>query len=140
MILIDTNVVSETLKPKPDPQVLRWLKQNDEDIWLPVIVLAEVAYGIERIRPDERAGRLAQGLGAWRDRFRERICGFSESDALAYGHIMGQASRQGCPMALPDGMIAAMTISRGAALATRNTRDFASCGVTLLNPWVAVDY
>lgn len=135
MILIDTNVVSETLRATPETQVLQWLTENDEDIWLPVIVLAEIAYGIERIRPDQRAGRLAQGLDAWRDRFRDRICGFSESDALVYGRIMGQASRQGHPMAIPDGMIAAMAIGRGASLATRNQRDFSGCEVNLVNPW-----
>ncbi|MGY6588623.1 MAG: PIN domain-containing protein [Wenzhouxiangella sp.] len=135
MILIDTNVLSETLKPKPDDQVIRWLSSNDEDIWLPVIVIAEIAYGIERIRPDQRAGRLAQGLDAWRGRFHDRICMFSESDALVYGRIMGQASQSGRPMAIPDGMIAAMAIARGGSLATRNIRDFSDCGVKLVNPW-----
>jgi len=135
VILIDTNVVSETLKPKPDDRVVTWLTENDEDIWLPVIVLAQMAYGVERIRPDQRAGRLSQGLDAWRDRFHDRICAFSETDALVYGRLMGQASRRGHPMAIPDGMIAAMAITRGATLATRNERDFANCEVRLINPW-----
>jgi len=135
VILIDTNVVSETLKAKPEEQVVRWLTENDEDIWLPVIVIAEIAYAIERIRPEQRASRLAQGLDAWRDRFHDRICTFSESDALVYGRIMGQASQKGRPMAIPDGMVAAMAVGRGASLATRNVSDFSNCGIPLVNPW-----
>jgi predicted nucleic acid-binding protein len=135
MILIDTNILSETLKPKPEPRVIEWLTEHDAEIWLPVIVLAEIAYGIERIRPDHRAERLARGLESWRDRFRDRICLFSEADALSYGKIMGQASLKGRPMSIPDGMIAAMVLNLSARLATRNVDDFAACSIALINPW-----
>jgi len=135
VIFIDTNVVSETLKPTPSPRVIEWLTEHDAVISLPSVVLAELAYGIERIRPDQRAARLEKGLDAWRTRFRDQIQTFNESDALTYGRLMGGAERGGRPMSIPDGMIAAMALNRGWRLATRNGRDFEATGVELIDPW-----
>lgn len=135
MIFLDTNVISETLKPRPAAQVIEWLIAHDAEIALASIVLAELAYGIERIRPDERANRLEKGLAGWRARFRDRVHAFNETDAMVYGQVMGQAARSGRMLALPDGLIAAMTLNRGARLATRNGKDFQPAGVEVLNPW-----
>jgi predicted nucleic acid-binding protein len=137
LIFIDTNIVSETLKPHPAEQVIQWLSSNDATIALPSIVLAELAYGIERIRPDERAGRLEKGLDAWRDRFRDRIFAFGEEEALVYGALMGKTARNGRPMSVPDGMIAAMAVCRGWQLATRNTTDFDHLDLYLIDPFKA---
>ncbi|MCH8476839.1 MAG: PIN domain-containing protein [Wenzhouxiangella sp.] len=68
MILLDTNVLSETLKPQPHVLAIEWLTEHDAEILLPVIALAEIACGIERIRPDQRTLRLTRGLEAWRGR------------------------------------------------------------------------
>ena len=99
------------------------------------MTIAEIAYGINKIRPDERAVRLEQGLTHWRHRFADRIYGFTEAAALAYGDIMNTALRQGRPMTAPDGMIAAIARINGARLATRNRTDFATTGVDLVYPW-----
>lgn len=135
MIFLDTNVVSETLKKAPDEAVIAWLVRHDAELALPTVTIAEIAYGIEKIRPDQRAVRLEQGLADWCRRFADRIFGLTESAALAYGEIMGAAVRQGRPMSAPDGMIAAITRVNGGRLATRNLADFATTGLDLMSPW-----
>lgn len=135
MIFLDTNVVSETLKKAPDEAVIAWLVRHDAELALPTVTIAEIAYGIEKIRPDQRAVRLEQGLADWRRRFADRIFGLTESAALAYGELMGAAVRQGRPMSAPDGMIAAITRVNGGRLATRNLDDFATTGLDLMSPW-----
>lgn len=135
MIFLDTNVISETLKPRPSARVIEWLTGHDAMISLPSITLAELAYGIERIRPDERAARLEKGLSAWRARFCDQIQSFTEADAVAYGRLMGRTARNGQTMAVPDGMIAAMALTRGWRLATRNVKDFEPTGIELVDPW-----
>ncbi|ANH07142.1 type II toxin-antitoxin system VapC family toxin [Shinella sp. HZN7] len=135
MIFLDTNVVSETLKKAPSENVLAWLVRFDAELALPTVTIAEIAFGIQRIRPDERADRLAQGLAEWRRRFAGRIFGLTEAAALVYGEIMGQAVREGRPMSAPDGMIAAIVRVNGGRLATRNTRDFTGTGIELVDPW-----
>ncbi|KNY15632.1 MULTISPECIES: type II toxin-antitoxin system VapC family toxin [unclassified Shinella] len=135
MIFLDTNVVSETLKKAPSENVLAWLTRFDAELALPTVTIAEIAFGIQKIRPDERAVRLEQGLAEWRRRFAGRIFGLTEAAALAYGEIMGQAVREGRPMSAPDGMIAAIARVNGGRLATRNTRDFTGTGIEVVDPW-----
>lgn len=135
MIFLDTNVVSETLKRAPEPAVLRWLEKHDAELALSTVVIAELAFGIAKIRPDERAQRLSDGLDAWRSRFAGRIFAFTEEAALSYGELMGEAARSGRPMSAPDGMIAAIARTHSAPLATRNVADFRETGVVLVDPW-----
>jgi hypothetical protein len=135
VIFLDTNVVSETLRLQPDSRVLQWLERHDAELALGTVVIAELAFGIEKKRPDERAVRLAAGLDAWRQRFAGRIFAFTEEAALAYGEIMGHAARGGRPMSAQDGMIAAIARVHDAPLATRNGGDFAVAGIDLLDPW-----
>ena len=135
MIFVDTNVISETLKKAPDQAVLAWLVRNDAELALPTVTIAEIAFGIQKIRPDERADRLEQGLSRWRHRFADRIFGLTEEAALAYGEIMGAATRQGRGMSAPDGMIAAIARVNGGRLATRNLNDFRPANLELISPW-----
>jgi len=135
LIFLDTNVISETLRKSPDAAVIAWLLRHDAELALPTVTIAEIAYGIQKIRPDERADRLERGLSGWRHRFADRIFGLTEEAALAYGEIMGSAARQGRGISAPDGMIAAIAHVNGGRLATRNISDFASTGVKLVNPW-----
>ncbi len=74
-------------------------------------------------------------ISDWRRRFADRVFAFTEDAALAYGHIMAEASRHGRSMSVPDGMIAAIARVNGGRLATRNTRDFLTAGLELINPW-----
>jgi predicted nucleic acid-binding protein len=135
LIFVDTNVISETLRKAPDPAVLAWLVRNDAELALSTVAIAEIAFGIQKIRPDERADRLEQGLSQWRHRFADRIFGLTEEAALAYGEIMGTAWHQGRGMSAPDGMIAAIARVNGGRLATRNLSDFGSANLDLISPW-----
>ncbi len=135
MIFLDTNVVSETFLNSPDPAVLAWLVRHDAELALPTVTIAEIAFGVAKIRPDERASRLERALAEWRRRFAGRIFGLTEEAALAYGEIMGAAVRQGRAMSAPDGMIAAIARVNGGRLATRNLKDFRITGLELVSPW-----
>ncbi len=127
--------MSETLRKAPDPAVIAWLVRYDAELALPTITIAEIAFGIAKVRPDERAARLEHGLADWRHRFAGRIFGLTEEAALAYGEIMGDAFRQGLGISAPDGMIAAIVRVNGGRLATRNLTDFKVAGVELISPW-----
>jgi predicted nucleic acid-binding protein len=136
VIFADTNVVSETLRKVPDKHLLDWLIRFDAEIALPTVTIAEIAFGIHKIRPDQRAERPARGLEDWRTRFAGRIYPFTEPAALAYGTIMGEANRRGRPLSVPDGMIAAIAIVNRSVLATRNIADFRAIPeLDLVNPW-----
>lgn len=135
MIFLDTNVVSETLRRTPDRAVVAWLVRNDAELALPTVTIAEIAFGMGKIRPEERSARLEQGLDAWRHRFADRIFPLTEAAALAYGDLMSTALRHGRPMTAPDGMIAAIARVNGGRLATRNLADFGTTGLDLVSPW-----
>jgi len=135
VIFLDTNVVSETLRKAPTPAVIAWLVRYDAELALPTVTIAEIAFGIAKIQPDQRAVRLEQGLADWRHRFADRIFGLTEEAALAYGEIMGAASRLGLGMSAPDGMITAIARVNGGRLATRNLTDFRTTGLDLNSPW-----
>lgn len=114
---------------------MAWLVRYDAELALPTVTIAEIAFGIQKVRPDERADRLEQGLSQWRRRFADRIFGLTEEVALAYGEIMGSAVRQGRGMSAPDGMIAAIARVNGGRLATRNLSDFGTTSLELISPW-----
>jgi hypothetical protein len=135
VILLDTNVVSEVMRPKPDQNVIDWLTRFDPELALPVIAIAEIAHGIERIRPAERAPRLAKTFDELRKRYAGRILAFDERAAMIYGVIMGDASRTGRNLGPLDGMVAAIALRHRAALATRNTRDFNFLELRVTDPW-----
>ena len=135
MIFLDTNVLSETLRKAPSEAVISWLVRHDLELALPTVTIAEIAFGIQKILPDQRALRLERGLSDWRRRFADRIFGLTEEAAMAYGEIMGTATRQGSIMSAPDGMIAAIVRVNGGRLATRNVTDFSTTGLDLISPW-----
>lgn len=135
MIFLDTNVVSEIMRPEPDARVVAWLKANEWQIRIPSVVIAEIAFGIERIRPAERAPRLARALESIIARYRRRIMPFDKACAIIYGRIMGEAVRTGRALEAPDAMIAATALNQKALLATRNSADFLFLRIDLINPW-----
>lgn len=123
------------MKKQPNEAVIAWLVRHDAELALPTVTIAEIAFGIQKIRPDQRADRLEQGLHYWRRRFADRIYGLTEEAALVYGEIMGNAVRRGQGMSAPDGMIAAIALVNGGRLATRNLTDFETTGLDLTSPW-----
>jgi len=135
LIFVDTNVISEHLRKQPSEAVIAWLSRFDIELALSTVVIAEIAFGIAKVPPNERSTRLNAGLDEWRRRFSHRIFGLTEDAALAYGELMGNAVRRGRPMSIPDGMIAAIAIVNGGHLATRNVSHFVDTGLRLINPW-----
>ena len=135
MIFLDTNVVSEIMRPEPDTAVLTWLKRNEVALALSTIVIAEISFGIERIKPAGRSHRLEQTFKTLRGRLNDRVFDFDEISALAYGDFCGRRQRSGEAIAIADGMIAAIAVRHKAQMATRNTRHFLNSGLVLINPW-----
>lgn len=135
MIFLDTNVLSETMRVRPDPAVMSWLAKKGNRTVISTVVLAELSFGIEKIRPAERAKRLDVAVAGIRVGYAKKLYGFDEESALIYAKIMGSAVRRGAPRPILDGMIAAITLRHAAILATRNTTDFEPLGVRVTNPW-----
>lgn len=114
---------------------MAWLVHNEASLALSTVTVAEIAYGIHKIAPDQRSSSLSAALDKRRRRLAERIFGFTEQAALVYGEMMGKAARQGVAISVPDGMIAAIAQANGGRLATRNLADFRATGVALVSPW-----
>jgi predicted nucleic acid-binding protein len=135
VIVLDTNVISETFSRRPNEAVMSWLKRFDVELAVPSVSIAEISYGIEKLQPEHRPERLKAGLAATRQRFVSRILAFDEEAALAFGKVVGALSRNGRGMSPLDGMIAAIAMVNGGRLATRNVGHFADTGLTIINPW-----
>ena len=137
--LLDTNVLSEVQRPKPDEHVLAWLDQVDEDrTYLSVISFGEIARGVAQLED----GRRKLALQNWLDidlpgRFGSRLLQVDRETALIWGRLIAEAKRAGRVLPVMDGWIAACAVRHGFALVTRNTRDFIGLELELLNPWVA---
>jgi toxin FitB len=136
--LLDTHVISEFRKPRPDSNVLAWLEQIDPDlVHLSVITLGELQKGIARLT-DEKRRRLLQ---AWLEddllvRFAGRIALLDVDVLLTWGNLLARLEQAGLTMAAVDSLIAATALHGGFVLVTRNERDFANAGVEVLNPWL----
>lgn len=138
MILLDTCVISETLKPEPDGRVLAWVESLDEsEVFVPSLVLGELRQGVESLPAGNRRANLSVWLDQLEARFGERILGLHAAVAHRWGVLQGTMSRAGTPLPVVDSLLAALALQHNAVLATRNANDFAAAGVTVLNPWVA---
>lgn len=137
MIVLDTNVLSEALRPTPEGVVLAWLEaQPAMSLFTTSITRAEVFYGLHLLPEGRRREQLHDAVTAIFDEdFGSRTLAFDDSAADAYAQIAAMRRSMGRPISQFDAMIAGIARSRGAALATRNTRDFADCGVEVINPW-----
>jgi predicted nucleic acid-binding protein len=136
VILLDTNVLSELMRVQSNATVERWFLMHEEECCLSSIAIGELAYGIAKLEIGIRRSKLESQLSEWRIRFAERIHVFDVSDALAYGDILAKARRKGRPMSLPDAQIAAIAVEHSCVLATRNTKDFETTGLQVVNPWL----
>lgn len=139
MILLDTNVLSELMRPAPAPQVLAWLdRQEPSQVYLCATVRAEIELGIALL-PD---GRKRQALcsvaqSMFQEEFAGRCLPFDESAAVRYAEIVAFRLRAGRPISVEDAQIAATTLSRDLMLASRNVRDFSGIpGLRLIDPWM----
>lgn len=137
MIVLDTNVLSELMRPAPNPVVVAWLdRQNPGDVATTAITVAEMLFGIERLPAGRRRDTLAVLAADMFDQeFSSRLLPFDALAASHYARQMAALERRGAPVAMADGQIAAICQAHGATLATRNTKDFEGMDVVLLNPW-----
>lgn len=135
--LIDTNIISEWVKPRPDAGVVRWLEEVDEDrVFLSVISLAEIRFGVERLDPGRRRGRLEQWLREeLPTRFEGRIVLVDGDVADACGRLLARARKAGRGLGAMDALIAATCQARDLVLATRNLADFEDLGIELHAPF-----
>jgi len=134
--LLDTNAVSEWVKPRPNPGLIRWMESADEDrVFLSVISLAELRYGVERMPPGARRSRLEQWL---RDelplRFERRILPVDNDVAEAWGRTVSRSEALGRPMGAMDAFLSATAEVHHLTLVTRNVSDFVMLKA-VVNPW-----
>ncbi len=137
MILLDTNIVSEFMRPEPNSNVISWLnEQQTSQLFLSSVTIAEIGYGLFVLPKGKRKEQLQLRFEQFtKNAFSYRILDFTEQAAQNYAKVMGEKQQTGRPMSVPDGQIAAIALSNGFALATRNIKDFEDCGVELLNPF-----
>jgi len=135
--LLDTNVISEWVKPQPDRNVVSWLAEADEDrVFISVISFAEICRGIELMPGGRRRERLAQWLAEELPvRFEDRILAIDLQVADTWGVVMARSQKMGLALGSMDAFVAATATSHGLTLVTRNVKDFEHLGVPLLDPW-----
>jgi predicted nucleic acid-binding protein len=136
MIVLDTNVVSEAMKPEPNPAVRAWLnEQVAETIFLSSVTLAELMFCIGALPECRRKDRLEQALDGLLDLFGPRVLMFDIEAARQYAELAVKARAAGRGFPTPDGYIAAIAASKGFIVATRDTSPFEAAGLTIINPW-----
>jgi toxin FitB len=139
MIVLDTNVLSELMRPRPSARVLGWVDgRRAEDLAVTAITAAELLYGVARLADGARKDELAAAVGALvREDFAGRVLPFDVAAAEQYAGVVADRERRGRPISAADGQIAAICRARRATLATRNVRDFEATGIGLADPWAA---
>jgi predicted nucleic acid-binding protein len=137
MILVETNVVSETMRRLPDVKVVAWLNsQASATLHLSAISLAELVLGIAVMPNGRRKTELGLALGERAlGLFDERVLAFDEAAASAYASVISRARALGRPIGMADGQIAAIAITHGLTVATRDTAPFEAAGLPVINPW-----
>ena len=137
MILLDTNILSELMRPAPEVAVEQWLAdQPVASVFISAITEAELRYGVALMPPGKRRSALAAEIeNMLGEDFSGRILPFDSPAAVAFAEIAAERRQAGRPISQADAQIAAIARSRGAALATRNVPDFEECGVEVINPW-----
>lgn len=138
MILLDTNVISELMRPMPDPRVIGWLDaQPDAEVWISAVTVAEIRLGIALL-PEGRRRSLLLELAEkmFQEEFGDQCLPFDCEAGREYASIIAERNLQGRPSSVEDAQIAAVALSSGLILATRNTKDFSGiAGLELINPW-----
>lgn len=136
-LLLDTNVLSEVTKPRPEGRILEWLDGLDEDrSFISVVSIAEIRRGVALMGNGRKRDALVEWLASdLPERFEHRVIPAEERVALAWGDLMGDAKRNGRGMSSMDGLIAATAIAHDLTLATRNIKDFEGFGIDLIDPW-----
>jgi toxin FitB len=136
MIVLDTNVVSEAMKPEPNPSVRAWLNdQPAETLYLSSVTLAELLFGIAALPTGMRKNVLAQALDGLMGLFTDRVLPFDIDAARQYAMLAVAAQTRGREFPTPDGYIAAIAASRDFIVASRDTAPYEAVGISVINPW-----
>jgi predicted nucleic acid-binding protein len=137
MIVLDTHVVSEAMKPEPDAAVRAWLNdQVAETLYLSTVTLAELLFGIGSLPAGKRKNMLSRALDGLVEIFEGRVLPFDVDAARHYAELAVTARSGGRGFPTPDGYVAAIAASRGFMVASRDTAPYLSGGLQVLNPWV----
>ena len=137
MIVLDTNVLSEPLKLRPDEQVLAWLASLDEEAGVTSISVGELLTGVRALPVGRRREGLLEAIEATLRTFAGSVLAYDEAAARHYARLQESRRGAGRPLPVEAGMIAAICVARGTTLATRNSSDFAGLGLDLVDPWSA---
>lgn len=139
MIVLDTNVVSETMRPAPERRVIDWLnRQEITTLHLTSISLAELRFGIACLEPGRRREDLEARLGRMLAQvFPGRVLGFTEEAAREYATRMAEARRRGLSVGFADGAIGAIAAAAGCVVASRDVAPFEALGISVIDPWSA---
>ena len=132
--LLDTNVVSELNRPRPDAAVVAFLA-NGADLWLSAVVLHELDFGVQQLQPGRRRERYRQTLSDFVAQYVDRILPVGRTEAVQAASLRANARRMGRVLHLGDALIAGTARAHDLAVATRNVRDFAGLGVAVVDPW-----
>ena len=137
MIILDTNVISEILRPQPNKNVLAWMGRIAVSrLFTTTITEAEIRYGVARLPAGKRKVALGSVIDSiFSEDFENRILPFDSSAACTYAQITAKRDQMGRPICQFDAQIAAIAQSCGADIATRNIADFYECGIAVINPW-----
>jgi toxin FitB len=137
MILLDTNVISELMRPEPAQAVLDWFGRHDAaDLFISAVTEAELRTGVAILPEGQRRERLQLAIDAMIDQdFQGRVLPFDTIAARPYAEIAARRRAAGRPIAEADCQIAAIARAADAPVATRNGKDFEGCGIGLINPW-----
>jgi len=137
VIILDTNVISEPLKPSPDPAVIRWLdRQSPATLYVTTISQAELLAGVSALPAGRRRTELRKVIDKELSLlFEDRVLPFGERSAEAYAQVVPAANAAGNPIDFADAAIGAIAIEHNYILATRNVADFKGTSIKLLNPW-----
>ena len=137
MMVLDTNVVSELMRPAPSPQVLAWLNaQTPDTLWLTSVSVAELLFGIARLPDGARKQAFVQAAKRMLDEdFTNRVLVFDLEAASVFADLAATSERAGRPISLADGQIASICLVHNASLVTRNEKDFTHLGVQVVNAW-----
>ncbi len=135
MIVLDTNVLSEPLKQRPDQHVLAWLTSLDDEVGVTSISVGELLTGVRALPAGRRREGLLEAIESTLRTFAGSVLPYDETAARHSARLQESRRAAGRPLAVEDGMIAAICVARGTRLATRNTSDFAGLGLDLIDPW-----
>jgi len=137
MIILDSNVVSEIMRPRPDERILRWLdRQPRSSLWISSVTVFEIRFGLDAMPAGKRRTALMDSFERWLvEVVQQRIANFDEAAARRGAELAAERQRAGRPGELRDTMIAGIVLASHATLATRNVKHFEDIAASVVNPW-----